>query len=136
MTQMSADESDPETYAIIGAAMAVHRELGHGFLEAVYQAALAVELSARHIEFLREAPLPITYRGTLLPVGYRIDFLCFGAVIVELKALAALGTREEAQVTHYLKASGYRRALLLNFGQPRLEYKRIVLTPDHLRSSA
>jgi len=139
MLQMSTDERDPQTYALIGAAMEVHRALGHGFLEAVYQAALAAELSARNIPFKRETPFKIIYRGLPLPVNYRADFLCFDSIVVELKAAAGLAHTDEAQVVNYLKASGNRKALLLNFGAPRLEYKRVIWTlhpPDSSVSSA
>jgi len=107
--------------------MEVHSVLGHGFLEAVYQAALAVEFSSRAIPFTREAPLTIKYKGVGLGMGYRADFLCFDSIIVELKAQAQISSNDQGQVINYLKASGHRRALLMNFGASRLEYKRIVL---------
>lgn len=125
--------SDEQTFEIIGAAMAVHRALGHGFLEAVYQEALAIEFTDREIPFAREVELPILFRGQRLNTGYRADFLCFDDIIVELKALDKLTTREEAQVINYLKASGKSRGLLLNFGNRSLEQKRLVL---NLRESA
>jgi len=121
-------ERDPRTYAIIGAAMNVHSELGFGFLEAVYQAALAVELQTRNVSFRREVEMAVYYRGQRLPVGYRADFLCFDSLIVELKALPKLSTAEDAQVLNYLKATGYGIALLLNFGAASLEWKRMVRT--------
>ena len=132
---MNADmeERDEQTYTIIGAAMEVHRELGNGFLEAVYQEALAVEFRRRGMPFLREHPIPILYKGEPLSTPYRADFLCCDSVIVELKAIKAITAIEDAQVIHYLKATGLTRALLLNFGTPRLEYKRLV---HNLRESA
>ncbi len=125
-------ERDPETYAIIGAAMAVHGELGCGFLEPVYQQALERELRAQAIPYEREKELPVYYRGERLDASYRADFICYGSVIVELKALKQLSGAEEAQVLNYLKASGLHRGLLLNFGGRRLEYKRFVF---NLRAS-
>lgn len=124
---------DPWTFAIIGAAMTVHRTLGHGFLEAVYQEALEHELVACGIPYHREFPLPIHYRGKILQTSYRVDFLCHGSILVELQALQKLSGIEEAQVIHYLKASGIEKALLINFGAPSLEYKRLALS---LRKSA
>lgn len=119
-------ENDLQTYAIIGAAMEVHRELGYGFLEAVYQEALAVELTHRNVPFERESLIPVRYKNTILETGYRADFLCYNEIIVELKALKSLTGTEEAQTINYLKGSGLKRALLINFGARSLEYKRIV----------
>jgi GxxExxY protein len=117
---------DPSTFAIIGAAMAVHRTLGHGFLEAVYQEALEHEFMACAIPYERECPLPIRYRGHLLRTSYRVDFLCYNTILVELKALQKLSGTEEAQVINYLKASGLEKALLINFGASSLEYRRLI----------
>jgi GxxExxY protein len=119
--------TDPQTYAIIGAAMEVHRELGHGFLEAVYQEALALELTARGIPFQREVPLQVKYKGQLLVCTYRADFICFGEILVELKAIEKLGDADKSQVINYLNAAQLARALLFNFGSPSLEYERLVL---------
>ena len=125
-------EQDPETYAIIGAAMEVHKELHHGFLEAVYQDALAVELAARAIPFERETPLRILYKGGFLPATYKADFVCFGAILIECKALANIGAVEEAQVLNYLRITGLKRAILINFGTRSLSYKRLIFTPEKI----
>jgi len=119
---------DPQTYAIIGACMAVHKELGHGFLEAVYQEALAIELAERGIPYVKEQPLPIFFRGQRLKTKYRADFVCFGSIILEVKALSKLDSGHDAQVINYLKATKLERSLLFNFGSPSLQYKRLVLT--------
>lgn len=124
--RMESNQRDPDTYQIIGAAMAVHTELGCGFLEAVYRAALRVEFERRGILFNPEVALPVSYKGVTLPVGYRVDFICCGGVLVEVKALAALTNLETAQLLNYLKASKMRRGLLLNFGADSLQHKRLV----------
>ena len=124
---------DQETYAIIGAAMTVHGELGNGFLEAVYQDALEREFQYIKIPYKREVKLPVYYRGEQLNSYYQADFICFDSVIVELKALQRLSGNEEAQVINYLKASNLHRALLINFGTKSLQYKRLVF---NLRESA
>jgi len=118
--------TDEQTYAIIGAAMEVHRTLGHGFLEAVYQEALARELTMRNIPFRQQVDLPVCYKGQNLDTTYRADFVCYEQVIVELKALTNLSGRDQAQVINYMKACGLSRALLLNFGSSSLQYERLV----------
>lgn len=133
MTQINADKKDPESYAVIGAAMTVHRELGSGFLEAVYQEALEYEFQTQAIPYKREIELPVFYRGIRLKAWYKADFICFGSIIVELKALSNIAGQEEAQVINYLKASGKNKALLINFGAKQLQYKRLVY---NLRESA
>lgn len=90
------EKRDPETYALIGAAMAVHGELGAGFLEAVYQEALALEFETRKIPFEKEVALPVWYKGRRLSASYRADFVCYGRVIVETKALGTIGNGDEA----------------------------------------
>lgn len=137
MSQMTADlQRDPETYAIIGAGMDVHRELGNGFLEGVYQDALEIELTQRNIPFTREHAIPVSYKGHALGTPYRADFVCHGSIIVELKAIKALTDVESAQVLHYLKATGFERALLIHSATPRLDYKRFIQSENHLRPSA
>ena len=100
-------QPDPRTYKIIGAAMEVHRQLGCGFLEPVYQEALALELKNRGIPYSRELSFPVTYKGQRLNNRYRPDFICFGGVIVEVKALGRLSSAEDSQVINYLKVTGY-----------------------------
>jgi GxxExxY protein len=121
-------ETDPRTYSIIGAAMEVHRLLGCGFLEPVYQEAIAIEFAKRAIPFVREVKLPLKYKGQVLDTKYCADFICFDSVVVELKALARMGGNEEAQVINYLKATGREVGLLINFGTRSLESRRFVLT--------
>ena len=124
---MPQDFDDPHTYAIIGAAMAVHRELGCGFLEAVSREAFTIELEERGIPFVREARLPLRYRNRILPLSYTVDFICYGEILVELKALHAISSIEVAQLINYLRVAGRSRGLLLNFGTTSLEHKRLVL---------
>ncbi len=120
------DQRDPRTYAIIGAAMEVHRVLGCGFLEAVYQEAMEIELAICGVPFRPQPDVPVRYKGTVLKTVYRPDFICFDSVIVELKALSEMGGIEEAQVLNYLKATGIEVGLLLNFGAASLEFHRFV----------
>lgn len=117
---------DPETYAVIGAAMRVHTELGRGFLEIVYQDALELELRAQKIPYDREKQIFVRYRGMILPSHFSVDFVCYENIIVELKALSEYSGKEKAQVLNYLKASGYQRGLLINFGKDRLEHERVI----------
>ena len=115
-----------EVYAIIGAAVEVHRELGPGFLEAVYQEALEIELARRRIPYQARQALPVYYKGQRLKKEYEADLICYEQIIVELKALDRLSGREEAQLLNYLKATGLEVGLIINFG-PSVEVKRMVL---------
>lgn len=118
---------DERTYRLIGAAMEVHNHYGPGFLEMTYQNAFELELGWKAIPFLREPPVPISYKGHPTPSLYRPDFLCFGEVIVEHKAHSGLGPADDAQVLHYLAATELKVGLLLNFGREQLEYRRFVM---------
>jgi GxxExxY protein len=116
-----------EVFAIIGAAIEVHRELGPGFLEAVYQEALEIELQDRAIPFEPQKPLPVFYKKRRLKKEYVADVIGYEQVIVELKALDRLTHKEESQILNYLKATGLRVGLLINFGsEGRLEWQRRV----------
>jgi GxxExxY protein len=108
--------------------MRVHSELGPGFLEAVYREALELEFLSKGIPFVKEPRFPVHYRGQLLHSSYRADFVCFGSLLVECKALKRLTTTEESQAINYLRAAALQRAILLNFGGPQLEWKRMVCT--------
>ena len=116
-----------ESYAVIGAAMEVHRALGPGFLEKVYQEAMQLELGARSIPFEAEKPIEIAYKGQCLSQRYYADLVCFEQILVEMKALKQLSGKEEAQILNYLRATGAKVGLLINFGSHgKLEHKRFV----------
>ncbi len=111
-------------YEIIGACVRVHRELGPGFREVIYQRALAIELAAAGLEFVREEWIPVTYRGR--PVGrHRVDFI-IQDIMVEVKAISELKPEDFVQATSYLKASGYRLGLLVNFGKEKIDVHHLV----------
>jgi len=113
------------TFTVIGAAMEVHKILGPGFLETVYQLALAHELTLRKIPFEQQVRLPVSYKDIL--VGeYIADFMIDGKLIVEIKAVSNFNSQHQAQAMHYLAATGLRLALLLNFGTGSLEHRRVI----------
>ena len=124
---------DERTYKIIGAALEVHKELGCGFLEAVYQEALGREFTSQGITFKSQPIVEIKYKGEPLEKKYQPDFVCYDEVILEIKALDKLSGIEEAQLINYFKATGLQIGLLINFGSKSLEYKRLVLTCVNLR---
>ena len=115
-----------ESYEIIGAAMETHKQLGNGFLEAVYQEALAIEFQNRKIPFKKEFRLDISYKGQLLSKHYIADFICYDKIIIETKAVKELSGIDEAQVINYLKAADLKLGILINFGSQSIEYKRLV----------
>lgn len=118
-----------EVYAIIGAAMEVHNQLGPGFGEAVYQDAMELEVELRKIPNNAQQDIFVFYKGQRLKSFFKPDLICYEMIVVELKALDRLTSREESQVLNYLKATGLPVGLLVNFGGARdLEWKRIVLT--------
>ncbi len=116
-----------EVYIIIGAAMEVHNELGNGFLEAVYQEALSLELEEQNIPFEKEKEIEIYYKDLRLDKKYRADFFCYNKIIVEIKALSELTGEHQSQLLNYLKATEEKVGVLINFGTKSLEYKRMVL---------
>jgi len=119
---------EEESYKVVGAAFKVYNGLGSGFLEAVYQEALEIELQKQGIPYEREKELKIQYDGIELKQTYKADFVCFGKIIVELKAVSALEDAHRSQVYNYLHATGYKLGLLLNFGcADELEKERVVL---------
>lgn len=118
---------EEETHKIIGAAQEVHKELGPGFLKAVYQDALEIEFKIRKIPSLREPSLPVFYKTIRLNHNYNADFLCYEKIIVETKAIKNIDESCYAQVLNYLKASKIKLGLLFNFGELKLNVKRIIL---------
>lgn len=115
-----------EVYAIVGAAMEVHKTLGCGFLEAVYQEAFEIELTTRQIPFQAQKELIIYYKEHTLNKTYLADIVAFNKIIIEIKALTRLSSLEEAQLLNYLKATGFQVGLLISFGAQSLEWKRMV----------
>ena len=115
-----------ECYKIIGACMEVHRELCPGFLEAVYQEALEIEFKNQGIPYKREKELKIYFKGIELRKRYNADFVCYGKIILETKAVKELCDNHRAQIINYLKATKFKLGLLVNFGEPSLKYERFV----------
>lgn len=124
-----------EGASIIGAAMEVHRTLGCGFLEKVYQEALEIELKSRCIPTEREKLINIKYKGITLAQPYKADFVCHNDIILELKAVSKLDDVHRAQIVNYLKASGYQVGYLFNFGETSLKFERFINKKNiHIKS--
>ena len=118
-----------ESYAIVGACFAVYNDKGSGFLEPVYQECLDIEFDHQRIPAIAKPTLPLTYRETTLQQTYQPDFVCFGKIIVELKAVSTLVDEHRAQLLNYLHATGFELGLLVNFGHyPRLQHERMART--------
>ncbi|MBC8324014.1 MAG: GxxExxY protein [Verrucomicrobia subdivision 3 bacterium] len=116
-----------ECYRIMGACFEVYKEKGCGFLESVYQECLSMELAEQEIPFEQQVDLELQYKGRRLQHKYKPDFVCFGKIIVEIKAVNQLADEHRAQIHNYLKATGYKLGLLANFGHhPKIEWERII----------
>lgn len=116
-----------ESYQIMGACFEVYKEKGSGFLEAVYQECLALEFEQQEVPFVEQPRLGLEYKGQPLQQSYEPDFLCFGKILVEIKAVKQVADEHRSQVINYLKASGHQLELLVNFGHyPKIEYERFV----------
>ena len=125
-----------EVYRVIGACIEVQREKGPGFDEAIYQECLEIELETQGITFVSQPEFPMEYKGRRLRKSFRPDLLCFGELVVELKALDRLSSREESQLLNYLKSSRKPVGLVVNFGSfPKLEWKRMALTREPVSES-
>ena len=124
MTKLIYEEN---TYKIIGACIEVHKELGNGFLEAVYQEALEVEFENLRIPYDREKELSVYYKNQKLKKTYKADFICYNKILLELKALTYILSEHESQIINYLKATNLKVGLLINFGEKSLKHKRFVI---------
>ena len=113
-----------EAYEIIGAAMEVHNTLGQGFLESVYQEAMEIEFTKRDIPYESQSKIQIKYKDVALEHYFVADFVCYDKIIVELKAVSAILPEHEAQIINYLRATGFKLGILLNFDEESLFYKR------------
>lgn len=116
-----------ESYEIIGICMEVHNNLGHGFSEIVYKDALEIEFTKANIPYQREKEYKVNYKGIILPHKFYADFIVFDKIIIEIKGKNKIAEEDLAQCINYLKVSENNLALLVNFGEPKLNYKRIVL---------
>jgi len=125
-----------ESYAIIGGSFAVYKDKGCGFLEPVYQECMEIELEFLGIPFAAQQPLSLSYRGRTLKQKYIPDLICYGKIVVELKAVSELIDEHRAQVINYLNATGFQLGLLINFGHyPKVEYERIANTRNSRQAS-
>ena len=115
-----------ESYKIVGACMKVHRTLGAGFLEAVYQIALEKEFTLQNIPFSSQVKLPVFYEGESLGKYYVADFICYEKIVVEIKSASFISDPQEKQLINYLKATGKELGILVNFGAKSLQYKRVI----------
>ena len=119
---------EQETHRILGACFGVYKEKGCGFVEPVYQECLELELASQGIEFLAQQEIGLSYKGRPLRQTYRADLVCFGKVIVEIKAVSALTDEHRAQLMNYLRATGLKVGLLINFSHyPGVEHERFVI---------
>jgi GxxExxY protein len=119
---------EAESYKIMGACFEVHNRMGRGFLEAVYQECLEIEFAERRIPFVSQHKLPIIYKGRTLQQFYKADFVCYDRIIVEVKAVSRPVDEHRAQAIHYLRATGMRLGILVNFcAAPELDYERLIL---------
>jgi GxxExxY protein len=125
-----------ECYAIMGACFAVYKEKGCGFLEPVYQECMEIEFDYLRLPAVAKRSLTLSYRGRVLRQTFEPDFVCFGKIILELKAVSALADEHRAQLLNYLSATGFELGILVNFGTyPRLEWERIVRTKASAQSA-
>lgn len=119
---------EAESYKIMGACLEVYRSMGFGYFEAVYQEGLELEFRGRGIPFVPQKQIPIVYKGKTLQQFYKADFICYDKIIIEVKAISELTDSHRAQVFNYLRATGMKLGILVDFGAyPGLEHDRVVL---------
>ena len=126
-----------EAYEIIGAAMDVHNTLGQGFLESVYQEVLEIEITKRNIPFTAQAKIQIQYKDVPMEHYFIADFVCYDKIIVELKSVSTILPEHEAQIINYLRATGFKLGILLNFNEESLFFKRYpnVMAKANIRTN-